>query len=155
MAVEDVVLRGWEAMAADGAMFSFCARGPTEDGWGEDESGGEGKREAPPLDKAGFCAGASSVSALVAVASQERLVGVALDTDGLYLGGEVGDRAASWAAGVSLGRLLDSERYEDSRERSCCKPDAIMPWNRVWSAAKSPIMAAMSSPSRADGDSRC
>lgn len=52
--VKDVALRGWDAMAADGAMFSFCARGPTEDGLGDDESGGDGKREAPPLDKAGF-----------------------------------------------------------------------------------------------------
>lgn len=53
--VEDVAMRGWGDMAADGAMFSFCARGPTEDGLGDDESGGDGKREAPPpLDKAGF-----------------------------------------------------------------------------------------------------
>lgn len=84
------------------ALRSTSGVGRAEDG--DEDSGGDGKRDAPPL--AG--SGGSSVVAPVSVASQDRFEAVALGADILVFTGDVGDRI--WAgAGDSLGRLLEDD----------------------------------------------
>ena len=84
-----------------------CGLWPTD----EDESGGEGNRDAPPLEDTASCAGKLSVSVVTvdADASQVRFDGVALGiVDALYFGDVEGRVEREGAA--SLGRLLDSDR---------------------------------------------
>lgn len=64
------------AINSDEGLFAFCALTRAEAGFGEEESGGVGNREAPPVDE--ICLGSASVSA----DSQDLLEGVALGTEG-------------------------------------------------------------------------
>lgn len=75
----------WDAMELLGPLCPSCVFGWADS---EDESGGEGNREAPPLEDANFWSAVTSGS----VDSHDRLEGVAVDTDVLYVGGDVGER---------------------------------------------------------------
>jgi hypothetical protein len=75
----------WDAMELLGPLCPSCVFGCAD---GEDESGGEGNREAPPLEDGSFWSAVTSGS----VASHDRLEGVEVDTGVLYFGGEVGER---------------------------------------------------------------
>jgi hypothetical protein len=113
----------WEAIESPGALCPSCGLGCAEDG--EEESGGEGNRDAPPLADTA----ADSTVAAVSADSQDRFEGVALDAVVLYLGGVVGERVWEGADG-SRGRFFELDRYENSRECecSCCRPEGIMLW---------------------------
>lgn len=83
----------------------------------EDESGGEGNRDAPPLEDTASCACPGKLPVAVAAAgtgvSQVRFDGAVLGiVEALYFGDDEGRVEREGA--TSLGRLLDSDRYEDS-----------------------------------------
>ena len=65
-------------MYSDDGLLAFCALTRAEEGFGEEDSGGVGNREAPPVDETCFC------SVPVSVDSQDRLEGVVLDAEGRY-----------------------------------------------------------------------
>lgn len=75
----DVVAWVSDAMYSEDGL-AFCALTRAEAGFGEEESGGVGNLEAPPVDEMYFCSVAVPVS--VSVDSQDRLEGVALGTEG-------------------------------------------------------------------------
>lgn len=106
-----------------GSLCPSCGLGCVDDG--DEESGGEGNRDAPPLADTDV----DSTVAAGSVDSQDRFEGVALDAGVLYLGGVVGERVWEGAAD-SRGRLLEFDRYEVSRECecSCCSPEDIILW---------------------------
>lgn len=84
--------------------LACCAAWRADDGF-EEESGGDGNRDAPPVLDGPSCSTVASDS----VESQVRFEGVALDTLARYFVGGVGDRAACGAAG-SLCRLFELDR---------------------------------------------
>jgi hypothetical protein len=103
---EDTAVCVWDAMDATELSLPCCGLWPVD----EDESGGEGNRDAPPLEDtvSCSCAGKLSVSA-VTVRFDEAVLGI---VEALYFG-DVEGRVEREGA-TSLGRLLDSDRYEDS-----------------------------------------
>lgn len=83
----------------------------------EDESGGEGNRDAPPFEDTVSCSCAGkllvSVAAPGADVSQVRFDGAVPGiVETLYFGDVEG--CVEREGATSLGRLLDSDRYEDS-----------------------------------------
>lgn len=67
-----------DAMYSDDEGLASCAVTRSEAGFGEEESGGVGNREAPPVEEICFC------SVAVSVESQDRLEGVAFDVEDRY-----------------------------------------------------------------------
>lgn len=66
------------AMYSDDGLLAFCALTRAEAGFGDEDSGGVGNREAPPVEE--ICLGSLPASD----DSQDRLEGVALGAEGLY-----------------------------------------------------------------------
>lgn len=67
-----------DAMYSDDGLLAFCALTRAESGFGDEESGGVGNREAPPVEE--ICLGSLPASE----DSQDRLEGVAFGAEGLY-----------------------------------------------------------------------